>query len=58
MMVMSNDKVDVDNDDDDDDVVDMTMVSGSQDVCMASGGEENIFMSEEPISDLGKRFVI
>ena len=31
MMVMSNDKVDVDNDDDDDDVVDMTMVSSSQD---------------------------
>ena len=55
MMVMSDDEVDVDNDDD---IVDMTMVSGSQDVCMASGGVENIPMSEEPISDLGKRFVI
>ena len=57
MMVMSDDEVDVNNDDDDD-IVDMTMVSGSQDVCVASGGVENIPMSEEPISDLGKRFVI
>ena len=56
-MVMSDDEVDVNNDDDDD-IVDMTMVSGSQDVCVASGGVENIPMSEEPISDLGKRFVI
>ena len=52
----SDDEVDVDNDDDD--IVDMTTVSRSQDVCMASSGEENIPMSEEPISDLGKRFVI
>ena len=50
----SDDEVDVD----DDDIVDMTTVSCSQDVCMASSGEENIPMSEEPISDLGKRFVI
>ena len=35
----------VDVDDDDDDIVDMTTVSASQDVCMASGGEENISMS-------------
>ena len=40
----SDDEVDVDND-----IVDMTTVCGSQDVCMASGGEENIPMSEEQL---------
>ena len=35
-----------------------TIVSGSQDVVMASGVEEDITMSEEPIADLGERFVI
>ena len=49
----SNDDAPVDLDD-----IGMTIVSGSQDVIMASCVEEDITMSEEPIADLGERFVI
>lgn len=52
------DESDGEANDDNDEFVGITMSSGSQDVCTASGSEEDIPMSEEPISDLGERFVI